>query len=74
MLSTCMNFVFKDYDAHAWDVTSGNQEWTSNTGKKIQFWHYTCSSNEKTESTKPYMSFTPFISSCHSKVTFQIKR
>ena len=59
-----MIFV-KDYDPYAWDVNLGRQDWTSSTGKKISYWASNCE-----EDARSLTQTEPFITSCHSEVTF----
>ena len=34
--------IIQDYDAHAWDVKTGGQDWESATGRKITFFSSSC--------------------------------
>lgn len=34
--------IIQDYDAHAWDVKTGNQDWESATGRKITYFSNNC--------------------------------
>ena len=59
-------YIFKDYDAYAWDV---NQEaaMTSSTGKKISYWSNSCKADGR-----GLTLHKPFKASCHETSTFII--
>lgn len=57
--------IIEDYDPFAWDVTKGEQKWTSATNRKISYWTDNC-----IEDQRLLTKTIPFAQSCHDRVEF----
>ena len=61
--------IIQEYDPYAWDVTTGDQAWTSMTNAKISYWSVSC-----VEDKRSLSKTAPFKQSCHDTVSFLIIR
>ena len=51
--------IIQDYDPFAWDMTKGDQSWTSSTNKKVSYWTKDCIEDTRYLTTVSHQLIAP---------------